>query len=331
MQKFFNLLTEKWKSTLLFLIVAFFFACNSSTEPPIPVFQEAIYIMDADGSNKTKVIDVSGCDNVQFIPNSDKLLYLAKNSLYTVKIDGTENQKISGNINCYYARPVVSDDGIYCFFEGYEERMEKADIYQIDLVQQLVNVIVNTTGLHENNICYKDDYLVFLSINDNRMTFVNRYSLETQDSEVLLSDNQNFIYAPIFGETVNEIFFLKSGNLVENGIYHYFIDTQNEFIITTSLFGGNLFYHNSQFLINYGFPIYKISISEGSFLKLSDGGTPDFYENYMVYTTKYGFEGTIKKMDLETMNVYILKTKAMKPKFSGDGEKICFIGQYGVN
>ena len=58
---------------IISIMVLLVSGCDKDDGEYIPVYQDAIYIMDADGSNKQKVIEVDGCCNVQFIPDSDNI------------------------------------------------------------------------------------------------------------------------------------------------------------------------------------------------------------------------------------------------------------------
>ena len=149
------------------ILTLLFFGCGEHYDDDYePIYQDAIYIMDADGSNKQKVTDVDNCDNVQFIPNSDKLLYLADNSLFTVNIDGTENQKISGELEITNHLPVIKSDG-----QMIALRFKFGDNTNIGLFD-----MVSSSFFYLSNKIRKEDYPTFSS-NEEFITYAVRDTL----------------------------------------------------------------------------------------------------------------------------------------------------------
>ncbi len=299
----------------------------------IPIYQDAIYIMDADGSNKQKVIDVDNCDNVQFIPNSNKLLYLADKSLYTVNEDGSDNLKISGELNLYYARPIISDDGQFCFFEAYQERMANADIYQIDLTNNVYENITQSEEYHESYIDYKNHNIIFFKISENSLISICKYSLTGQEVDTIVYAQQDIsLISPIFGNDDTEIYYSKTGDTIENGIYKFNIIADIEQIITGSTWGGKLDWYNSQYIFKTDSFIYRIEINNGNVENIVNGENPDFSDDKMIYSTNFGdYYSKIRSIDLTTMEEVLLSLHGYKPRFSADFTIIVFIGKYITN
>jgi hypothetical protein len=148
--------------------------------------------MDADGSNKQKVIDVDNCDNVQFIPNSDKILYLADNSLYTVNIDGTENVKISGELDVIdKVKPSISYNGEYIAF-NVQERNNR-EVYNIDVSNCIITNISNTVFFDEfyPKFSKTEDCLCYSS-NSNELNMIINFNVENLEKDTLYTTN-NFL------------------------------------------------------------------------------------------------------------------------------------------
>ncbi|NQV18783.1 MAG: hypothetical protein HQ534_09600 [Armatimonadetes bacterium] len=317
------------------MLSLFFCGCDyfGADNEYIPIYQDAIYIMDANGSNKQKVIDVDYCDNVQFIPNSNKLLYLAGNSLYTVNEDGTENTKISGELNLYYARPIISNDGQFCFFEAYQERMANADVYQIDLTDNVYENITQSADYHESYIDYKNDNIIFLKISENSLISICKYSLIEQEVETIVNAQQDIsLISPIFGIDDKEIYYSKTGDTIENGIYKFNIITDIEQIITGSTWGGKLDWYNSQYIFKTDSFIYRIEINNGNVENIVNGENPDFSDDKMIYSTNWGdYNSEVRIFNLTTFEDTFLAEHAYKSKFSDNAQKITYIGKYITN
>ena len=321
------------KNMIIILILLFLIACNDNDNEYIPVYQDAIYIMDADGSNKQKVIDVDNCDNVQFVPNSNKLLYLADNSLYTMNEDGSDNMKISGELDLYYARPIISDNGQFCFFEAYQERMANADVYQIDLTDNVYENITQSEDYHESYIDYKNDNIIFLKISENSLISICKYSLIEQEVETIVYTQQDIsLISPIFGIDDTEIYYSKTGDIIENGIYEFNIITDIEQIITNLTWGGKLDWYNSQYIFKTDSFIYRIEINNGNVENIVNGEYPDFSDDKMIYSTNCGnYNSEVRVFNFTTFEDTFLAEHSYKGKFSGNAQKITYIGKYITN
>ena len=321
------------KNIIIILMLLIMIACNNNDYEYNPEYQDAIYIMDTDGNNKQKVIDVNGCSNVQFIPNSNKLLYLADNSLYTVNEDGTENVKISGELDLYYARPIISDNGQFCFFEAYQERMANADVYQIDLTDNVYENITQSEDYHESYIDYKNDNIIFLKISENSLISICKYSLIEQEVETIVYTQQDIsLISPIFGIDNTEIYYSKTGDIIENGIYKFNIITDIEQIITSLTWGGKLDWYNSQHIFKTDSFIYRIEINNGNVENIVNGEYPDFSNDKMIYSTNWGdYNSEVRVFNLITFEDAFLAEHAFKGKFSDNAQKITYICKYITN
>jgi hypothetical protein len=108
-------------------------------------------------------------------------------------------------------------------------------------------------------------------------------------------------------------------------------DIIEERFITDAVFGGNFYLFDYNYLIQFGFPINKIDISDGETFCLAKGGFPDFNNNLMVYSVEYGLNSHIAIFDFDSNENSELSEKGMKPKYSDNAKQICFIGQYITN
>jgi hypothetical protein len=330
------LLTENWKSTLLFMIVAFFSACNRSTEPPIPVFQEAIFIMDADGSNKTKVIDVSGCDNVQFIPNSDKLLYLAKNSLYTVKIDGTENQKISGDYSILHDGKIqMNKDGNFIYALAKKTSNEFLNVYKFGIedsdITQLTFSEKNVLHFSKSN---NSDGLIYVDRKDN---FDIRILYETSMTDSLLYSSNHIITGTLFLEKNETFVFIEANDRYLSRLLCFSLGS-NEIV---ELASDASTYKSYEMTSNNEFVIYSCfgagtrnaySILDENVYSLGNIYTPCLgNSSKVIFSNEINLSGNIYIMDILTTESTKLGENCAYPYFSNNFEKIVYVGQYITN
>jgi hypothetical protein len=344
-----------WYSLALLLILT---ACDldlaDEGEVNIPEYQEAIYIMDADGSNKTKVIDVDGCENVQFIPNSYKLLYLANNSLYTVNIDGTENEKISGDVevegtNRGNAKPTISNDGNYALFSGIASNQHDLFLYEIG--SNVLTNITNTNSVDELNprfesnelkACFitRNDSLHYLTVIDPlNSTIDTLYTSNKRMPACLYSfDNQSIFFFEEYDDKAIDsksyerdyyrtylkrisINSLEVNELVDNSSnYCSYISVLNENYIIFDLYSGRLTAFSLLNNDSIDLPesiIYAFDLNVQNKVYFSGSEIPE--------------SGTIEIFDIELNETTIATTNAIAPALSKDDTKLCCIGTYVIN
>jgi hypothetical protein len=334
--------------------IIIFTACSKDTDDEIPFYQEAIYIMDADGSNKTKVIDVDGCENVQFIPNSYKLLYLANNSLYTVNIDGTEKVKISGDVevegtNRGNAKPTISNDGNYALFSGIASNQHDLFLYEIG--SNVLTNITNTNSVDELNprfesnelkACFitRNDSLHYLTVIDPlNSTIDTLYTSNKRMPACLYSfDNQSIFFFEEYDDKAIDsksyerdyyrtylkrisINSLEVNELVDNSSnYCSYISVLNENYIIFDLYSGRLTAFSLLNNDSIDLPesiIYAFDLNVQNKVYFSGSEIPE--------------SGTIEIFDIELNETTIATTNAIAPALSKDDTKLCCIGTYVIN
>ena len=295
----------------------------------IPIYQDAIYIMDTDGSNKQKVIDVDNCDNVQFIPNSNKLLYLADNSLYTVNEDGTENTKISGELEIA-TPPLISEDGLFCYFTGNaSKRMTYFDIYTMDIQNESFYNITVLDNDQIGDINYKQGFIVYISISNNDIYSLKKINVNTSNYDTIyIASEESIILSPVFGQTTDNTFFTS-----QSGIYKINNYNQCEIIIDDE-YGIRLFYpfEETLFFESTSNEIVNFNLSNSVLNYLANGYLPDFSNNTMIYSTNWGdYNSEVRLFNLTTFEDTFLSEHAYKGKFSDNAQIITYIGKYITN
>jgi hypothetical protein len=310
--------------------IIIFTACSKDTDDEIPFYQEAIYIMDADGSNKTKVIDVDGCENVQFIPNSNKLLYLADNSLYTVNTDGTENVKISGG---YYMDKILPK--ISCLTTKIVSRIRRksnSDLVMIDYTTNEIVELTETDSLNEQYYDFSaDEKIIYYSVYSG---FIKSYNIEDGNTSTIL--NKNIQLSGIIVGDEDNVFY-KEYSRYRCRIIKLNLLSFEEVVITENASSGenDYFAFKNEKLLYEKYSPYRWVIQNVVSLNISslpeNVTCPIFKnDNEILYTDNPYFpEGSIFSFYLD--EVITLCSEATKPSFSKERNQISYIGRYLTN
>ena len=314
----------------------------------IPIYQDAIYIMDTDGSNIQKVIDVNSCSNVQFLPNSNKLLYMLNRtdgsnmgSLFTSNTDGTEVTQISGELKIRKDLPSISDDGLKIVFWVLNESRDFA-VYDLYLVDPMGIEIVNLT--QTNNVSEIDASFIYYQsqecllyvtyytenqINYSTISIMNMttFGIDTLYIEEIDSDhgfrkpnydNENDILFTIY-----DYYSVSKYSSLENGV--------STFVSYCGLESMEISIENTQILFHLnGIVLNNYVLNQVE--ELVDGYKPHVFQDIVIYCT-YGWSniGDIYSIKLDGSNNTILAEDGFYPRFSDDGSQIVYIGRYDIN
>lgn len=306
----------------------------------IPIYQDAIYIANADGNNSTKVIDINACRNVQLIPNSNKILYIRTDIhgsyneyLYIINEDGSENTKICDELNLSSSKPKISDDGQFCYTISFNYGNPTSNIYEFDLIHNSYRNVTNNDNRHVYAFDYKYNTLVYTLEQSQDELALMKLDLNTNQLDTLLIVQSNtFISSVIFGNSTDEIFFSWAGEDFVNGIYKMSISENIVEAVTTEIFGGGLtFPFNNDLFIEHS-EILHLDLLNGTITSLVNGRYPDFINGKMVYATDYmDYNSEIRELNLSDMKNKLLVSNGFCPMYSQNGEKIIFIGSYLTN
>jgi len=322
------------------------FGCNDDKEY-IPFYQDAIYIMDADGGNKQKVIDMDACINVQFIPASNKLLYTINTSdgtntasIYTIDTDGSDTRLISGEFKVKRDLPSISEDGGKIVFWAFTESRDY--IYDLYMTDSIGSEIINLTQTMDQSekdasfIKYQDQeyllYVTYFSENDSYYSTINTMNMNTFEVDTLYIEeieNDHGFKKPIY-DTENDILFtifdfysVLKYNSLANGdstfISYCAVNNMELSILHTQL----LFQLNGIMLYNYDM---------NHFEELVDGYKFDIFEETIIYCTYFQSNtGDIFSIKIDGSDKTKLCENGFYPRFSEDGSMIVYIGSYIQN
>ena len=330
-------------------------ACNNNDFTHISEYQDAIYIMDTEGNNKQKVIDVAGCSNVQFIPNSDKLLYMINRtdgsnmgSLYTVNTDGSEITQISGELKIRRDLPSISDDGLKIVFWVLDDSRDSA-IYDLYLTDPLGIEITNLTQTEDESekdasfINYQDqEYLLFVTyFNENDLNYstISKMNIDTFEVDTLYVEEINEEWGfkhPLYCQLYDKLFvvFGQIGTFASSHLYSYdSLYNGNPTLIPTEVYGYkmdiSLDFHK---LIFQSYDITTYDILQNEVNLLADGYKFNTYHDKVIYcTNSQSNNGNIYSIKLDGSNNTLLSEDGFYPRFSKDGSQIVYIGRYVTN
>ena len=313
----------------------------------IPNYQEAIYIMDADGSNNQKVIDVDGCCNVQFIPDSDKLLYMIHRDdgsymerLYTCNIDGSEITQISGELKLKNDLPSISDGGIKIVFWAFDDYRDYTyDLYLVDPLGIEITNLTQTDNESEKDASFiqyqEQEYLLYVTyFNENEMNYSTISLMDIDTFEIdtlyvrLIEDDHGF--KKPFYDWVNDILFtifdyysVFEYNSLENGNYTFVSDCGLS-MMDLSVMNNQLFFRSNT--------IMKYDYSLNQTNELVDGYRYQVFQDKVIYCTySYSNIGDIYSIKLDGSNNTMLAEDGYYPRFSKEGSRIVYIGKYVTN
>jgi hypothetical protein len=324
---------------LVFFIssIIIFTACSKDNDDEIPFYQEAIYIMDADGSNKTKVIDVDGCENVQFIPNSNKLLYLEAKSLYTVNLDGNNKQKISGNyIVLHDARVEIDKYGNYVYALAQLTEVSALNLFKFN-VENYNAMQLSFSNNHVYNFSHSPvtENSFYVQKKDGTYTVRMIDEVNQKDSDLYTSENR--ISGIVCSQTSNKIFFIEITGRYKSNLYSLSVDSQELELITNdaSKLRSYEMICNEKYIVFYSFSfngIKAFDLDENTFYEIGNVYKPSLGNNDMIiYSNDFDSWGSIYLQIIGETETAQLASHGFCPSFSQDSTTIVYVGHYQTN
>ena len=294
----------------ILLLISLLYLLFGCSEVPEPMWEDAIFIMDDDGSNVTYLIDgIPG--SVQFAPNDEKIIGVFSR-IWSLNLDGSGFTYLVDSLSIDTPLPVFSPDGSKIAFAS-------GDIYIMDIDGTNLQNLTNTPDVRDRypHFSPDGDSIVYTTDSDTLIT-ISIIDKNGESSRILISDTPSTKLAQVYyyprynisGDKIYYIFFgglegLYSINtdgtentiLYDRAVYTYFLsmtddgsklaftcgahiyilNTENSEITDLEVGGGGMISPDGSKIVFGG---VKIMNSDGSgFTKLEDGGNPRFSHN----------------------------------------------------
>ena len=328
---------------LVLCLMLIILGCTKDNEY-IPFYQDAIYIMDSDGDNKQKVIDVEGCTNVQFIQDSNKILFMTSRydgsymkQLHTVNIDGSDSLQISGDYLLKDEQPAVSDDGSkIVFWALHESRDAVYDLYMTDpLGTEIIN-LTNTENESEKDALFiqyqEQEYLLYVTyfseanVNYSTISMMNIDTFEIDTLYIEEIEDEHGFKNPIYDKendilfTIFDYYSVIKYNSLENG--------NSSFVSQCGLRAMDLSITTTQLIFQLN-GIVMYDYSQNQFEELVEGYRYDLLDESIIFcTNSQSNSGDIYTIKLDGSNNTLLVEDGFYPRYSPDGSQIVYIGHH---
>jgi Tol biopolymer transport system component len=311
-------------------------------------------MINTDGSNKNKIIEVDYCTNVQFIPNTNKILFMTSRDddshmyqIHTVNIDGTDSLQISGEYLLRDAQPAVSDDGNKIVFWALHQSRDYAyDLYMTDPLGTEITNLTNTENESEKEasfISYQGQeyllYVTYFSENYLEYSTVNLMNTTTFTVDTLyveeIEEERGF-RLPTYHSDLDLLFvaLAKVDTMIYSNIISYDSLYDGNPSITYTLMYNRIMEINTEFnmLIFSSSDIMVLDIDNYEINFLADGYWFNSFNEKVVYSSGgYLSDSNIYSISIDGSNNVMLSEDGIYPQFSYDGEKIVYIGKYITN
>ncbi len=342
---------------LLFILISIS-SCSNHPNDVGNWYQGALYIANTDGTNKQKVIDVGdiityeigevGVDYVKFIYNCNKLVYRKDNALYTVNFDGSDNMKISGDIDIKYGYTSVSvtTDGNLIIFTGFVN--EQADIFVYDIDNESFINITETDSIDEFNPRFSNDNesAIFItsidSVHHLCVLDIPSFSIDTLYTDYLR------IPGCVYSIDKEKIYFIEEYEDYKQSIdstREYYrgklmcLDTSTLEVTMLDNYTSNSRVHSMD--INDNYLLFRRYSSEdwaafdlvNQIIILIElyARFIEINENNQILHSGSSFAGSIKMFDIETGTIDEILNESYGVSYNIDDTKICFVSRYRVN
>ena len=326
-------------------------SCTIEDIEYIPFYQDAIYLLDADGNNKQKIIDVNICRNVQFIPNSNKILFMTARfdgsymeQIHTINTDGSDSTQISHNYLLREDQPAISEDGTKIVFWALDEtRDADYDLFLTDpLGLEIIN-LTNTQGESEKDASFihyqNQEYLLYVtysSINNSEFSTISIMNTTTFEVDTLYVEEVEDVHRylgfrkPIYDSNNDILFSMFDYSLLE---YSSLESGDSTYISTCGLISPMELSINNQLLFYLnGIRKYDYSLNQIEINFFVDGYWFDSLNEEVIYSSgRHLSDSDIFSIKLDGSQNMMLAEDGIYPRFSDDGTQIVYIGQYVTN
>ncbi len=324
-------------------------------------YKDAIYLIDTDGINLTKVIDLdhtaSTCEggsieylpgaSIKFSADGNKLIYNKFfyygsniNGLYSINNDGSNNTLLTDTL-IVFGNPSISTVEPKIVFSAdieYDGRYsdEFSDIFIVNLDATGLTNLTNTYEVNERYPCFSPngDEIIFLTaipfeIFVGRTYYITKLNLNSGTLDTLATNNEyeykHLAFSPdgtkIYFTHYSAFYVMNSDGTNQVQLYEYIHISD---YLSFSPDGSKIVY-------NYYGNLYVMNSDGSGITQIETAIDPSYSHishngNNIIYSG-YFIDGDIYIIDIDGSNE-IKINRGFKPTFSPDDSKIVFSGFY---
>ena len=141
-------------------------AFSSSRDDPMDIDHD-LFVMDADGGNVTKVVGSPRTEqNPSWSPNSRRIVFDRDDSIFTVRSDGTDLEKLTSRRRMLASSPSWSHHGRRIVFQAQSSEEKRMDV-----------LVMKRDGTNKRPLIStkKEEQSPTWSANDSRIAFTNNW------------------------------------------------------------------------------------------------------------------------------------------------------------
>jgi len=242
------------------------------------MWEDAIFIMDDDGSNVTHLIDDSP-ENVQFTLDDEKIIInRLGGGIWSMNIDGTDVKNLTSK-SVGSELPSLSPDSTKIAFST-------GDIYTMNIDGTNVQNLTNTPDVRDRypHFSPDGDFIVYATDSDSETT-ISIIDKNGENTQKVISTSTEpypcYYYYPRFNINGDEIYYIFFGE--EKGLYSVDISDSTS---TTLLFEGSVYTYflsipddGSKIVFSANSHIYILNTDDSEIMDLGYGGSPMISSN----------------------------------------------------
>ncbi|MCK4340027.1 MAG: DUF5050 domain-containing protein [Candidatus Cloacimonetes bacterium] len=312
------------------------------------IYKDCIYLIDTNGSNLTKVIDLGhtddsimggsgsdlpGAENIQFTPDGEKLIYFNVEGpygdkdykLYSINIDGSDNTLLTDTL-IVWGQPSISLTEPKIVFSAYNGKF--LDIFTVNWDATGLKNLTNTSEVNEKYPYFSPngDEIIFTNdFNDNSLICKLNICSENIDTLTISEDYKYDLLA--FSPNGEKIYYIKHREL-----FLMDSDGTNQAKLLDDIRSSLSFSSDGSMIVYNDYWNLYIMNSDGSEITQIDTVSLPRYPNIshnganIIYSHGH-ISGDIYIIDSDGGNKREIY-RGFKPMFSPEGSKIAFAGYY---
>ncbi len=337
-------------------ILSFFFDEHGTYD----IYNDCIYLIDTDGNNLTKVIDIGHTvdtydlseenlpgAHIQFSADGNKLIYGSHKSLYSINLDGSDSTLLTGTLYLrdYLGQPSISTVEPKIVFStdieyggGYSDTF--SDIILVNLDATGLTNLTNTYEVNERYPCFSPngDEIIFLTaipfeIFVGRTYHITKLNLNSGTLDTLATNNEyeykhlafspdgTKIYFHAYINNTNSLYVMNSDGTNQIQLYEY-INIPD--YLSFSPDGFKIVYNNY-------YDLYVMNSDGSGITQIETAINPRYshisHNGAKIIYSGYSITGDIYIIDIDGSNERKIH-RGFKPSFSPDDSKIAFSGSY---